>query len=440
MNHVRSARLPRLGALLFMQALLLLVLLSSLVTPASAGVASAPSQRLNQYPIALVHGFFGWGRDELLGWKHFGGFTDLQEVLKSSGYQVVTPAMGPISSNWDRAAELYAQLVGGCTDYGAAHAAEHHHARFGRCYQALLPGLGTLDASGHLRKVNLIAHSQGGPTARVLIELLAHGSAAEKATGVADLSPLFAGTGSQFVHALGTLSAANDGSLLAHTIYHNIDFENELISGLVSLVNTIGADAVYDFKLDQFGLGPRKSGESFADYTRRAMGKMLSEGNKDTAFWDLSADGAKQVNQFASAELDVYYFSVANNTTFRGWLTGFEYPEWVTNPLLSPTTLFMGTYAYRYAPGAVAIGKDWWKNDGVVSTRSMSAPINGSADRLVSYSGSIQRGAWNYLGEQNGWDHWDMLGLLDFNHSASSSLIPMYQKMAAFLAASPVIN
>ncbi len=32
----------------------------------------------------LVHGFIGWGRDELFGFKYWGGFGDVQEVLVES--------------------------------------------------------------------------------------------------------------------------------------------------------------------------------------------------------------------------------------------------------------------------------------------------------------------------------------------------------------------
>ena len=51
-----------------------------------------------------------------------GGVHDIQEDLKRNGYTVHTAAVGPVSSNWDRACELYAQINGGTVDYGAAHA------------------------------------------------------------------------------------------------------------------------------------------------------------------------------------------------------------------------------------------------------------------------------------------------------------------------------
>jgi triacylglycerol esterase/lipase EstA (alpha/beta hydrolase family) len=65
---------------------------------------SALAHADNSDPIVLVHGFAGWGRDELFGlYPHWGGTTDLQEELKKLGYDTVTAASGPTSSTWDRA-------------------------------------------------------------------------------------------------------------------------------------------------------------------------------------------------------------------------------------------------------------------------------------------------------------------------------------------------
>lgn len=43
----------------------------------------------NNYPIVLVHGFMGFGRDELLGYKYWGGAVDLQEKLNVSGHKII---------------------------------------------------------------------------------------------------------------------------------------------------------------------------------------------------------------------------------------------------------------------------------------------------------------------------------------------------------------
>ena len=81
--------------------LLFLLLLLTVSVLARAG---------NDYPFVLVHGFTGWGRDELLGFKYWGGFNDLQESLNQAGYRTYTGVVGPFASNWDRACELYAYI------------------------------------------------------------------------------------------------------------------------------------------------------------------------------------------------------------------------------------------------------------------------------------------------------------------------------------------
>ena len=93
----------------------------------------------NDYPIVLVHGVMGYGRDEMFGFKCWGGFVDLQEELRKAGHQTFTAAVGPISSNWDRACELYACIKGGRVDYGEAHARKFGHDRYGRSYPGLYP-------------------------------------------------------------------------------------------------------------------------------------------------------------------------------------------------------------------------------------------------------------------------------------------------------------
>lgn len=81
----------------------------------------------------------GWGREELLGFKYWGGLEDLQDTLNRAGYRTYTGVAGPLASNWDRACELYAYLKGGTVDYGQTHAAAHGHERYGRHFPGLYP-------------------------------------------------------------------------------------------------------------------------------------------------------------------------------------------------------------------------------------------------------------------------------------------------------------
>ena len=75
----------------------------------------------NDYPIVLVHGFMGWGPDEMGSYNYWGGKRDMVQEFESQGFEVLVTNVGPISSNWDRAVELYYQIKGGQVDYGKTH-------------------------------------------------------------------------------------------------------------------------------------------------------------------------------------------------------------------------------------------------------------------------------------------------------------------------------
>ena len=72
----------------------------------------------NHHPVILIHGFLGWGRNEMPGYYYWGGRTDLEAMLQESGHEVYSVSVGPISSNFDRAIETFYQIKGGQLDYG----------------------------------------------------------------------------------------------------------------------------------------------------------------------------------------------------------------------------------------------------------------------------------------------------------------------------------
>ena len=123
------------------------------------------------YPYVLVHGLGGWGdgnsiNDVAQYWG--GGNSDLKKILESEGYEVHTPSVGPVSSAWDRACELYAQLAGTRVDYGEAHSKEHNHERYGRTYtEPMIPNWGQKMNGGQTVKINLVGHSFGGKASRI---------------------------------------------------------------------------------------------------------------------------------------------------------------------------------------------------------------------------------------------------------------------------------
>ena len=52
--------------------------------------------------------------------------------LNKEGFHAYDASVAPHGSAWDRACELYAQLTGSVTDYGAEHSARCGHPRYGR--------------------------------------------------------------------------------------------------------------------------------------------------------------------------------------------------------------------------------------------------------------------------------------------------------------------
>ncbi len=387
---MRFPNLPRL--------LLLLVLL----------LAAALARAGNDYPLVLVHGFTGWGRDELLGFKYWGGFGDLQETLNRAGYRTYTGVVGPLASNWDRACELYAYLKGGTVDYGQAHATAHGHARHGRTFPGLYPEWGTVDEHGRIRKIHLIGHSQGGQTVRVLTALLEQGAPAEiAATPAADRSPLFAG-GQSWVHSVTTLAAPHDGTSLATGVEKLLPFVRATLLGFAALAGIQPDELPYDFKLDPWGLR-RAPDESLDAYLRRIERSPVWQ-SRDISAWDISPDGARELNRQFPAQPDVYYFSWAASATVPIWPSHHQVPLPTMLPQLWASALLIGAYT-RDEPGWVSIDAGWWENDGLVNTRSMAGPTLDSPDRIVSGDGPPQRGVWNHRGTLAGWDHMDIVGI-----------------------------
>ena len=111
-------------------------------------------------PIVLIPGLMAFDGD----------LKETVAALRARGLNVHATRLGPVSSNHDRACELFYALKGGRVDFGAEHSAKHGHSRFGPSHaDGLLPDW---DAE---HPIILITHSQGAGTALVLQHLLATG-------------------------------------------------------------------------------------------------------------------------------------------------------------------------------------------------------------------------------------------------------------------------
>ena len=379
----------------FLCLLLALVMAGSLLLlPAAA--ANTQQSGAERYPTVYVHGLMGWGaRDQIYAVTPYWGLTsDLMPYLTSKGYESYAASVGPLSSAWDRACELYAQLTGTTVDYGAAHAAKYGHARYGVTYDKPLFEGWSAD-----KKINLVGHSFGGATARLLMQLLAHGCPEEvqaaEAAGEAP-SPLFTGGKAGWVHALVAIAAPHDGSTFLNV---QPDAANALSTLFLGAARALGISAfkgVYDFQLDQFGIR-KDDGETFSQALERVLHSDFLSHN-DNAFLDLTIDRALEINDDIGIEPNVYYFSYAGNQTVSNAAGDSFSPSPAMWGLFHPGSAKMGRYYDRYTAGGFYINKRWLPNDGMVNTVSAFYPIHSDGTCLTRDG---RQGWTNYDGYSN---------------------------------------
>lgn len=370
-----------------------------------------------KYPYVLVHGLGGWGEgDGVNDTVQYWGATscNLVEYLNEQGYEVHAPSVGPVSSAWDRACELYAQLTGTTVDYGEAHSTAHNHERFGREYtEPLVAQWGEKINGGQRVKINLIGHSFGGATVRLLASLLEYGSEEEKAATEGEISPLFEGGKGDWVYSLTALCAPHNGSSLTEVLNSvgglvGIKDTTELLAticfGVAGL--TANADGIYDFKLEHFGI----TDTNFSS----AIDAITASGN-DHAAYDLTPDGAAKLNEMIKTVEDIYYFSYSYSTTRQGSLLKGHVPNTNTLPILYPFALAMGSYKGT-TDGGITIDETWQENDGLVSVVSARYPFGDEFVEIPLKASQteeefvIQRGIWNVAPTKDG-DHGTVIGL-----------------------------
>ncbi|MGG1573887.1 esterase/lipase family protein [Fictibacillus sp. NRS-1165] len=379
--------------------------------------AASPSAPIkNNEPIVLVHGLAGWGKGELAGYLYWGGLKDIEHDLNQKGFKTYTSAVGPFSSNWDRAVELYYFVKGGTVDYGAAHANKYGHARFGRTF----PGLYSQWNETH--KVHFIGHSMGGQTSRMLAELLEHGSAEERQYC---MSPLYQG-GKHWVKSVASIGTPHNGSTFADED-HLIPYIKSFVLKAASLSGSTPESIAYDFKLDQWGL-KRKKEESFIQYSNRVYSSPIWN-SKDMSTYDLSTYGSAEINQWVKTLPDIYYVSYTGNATFKAPLTGFEHPLPTMSTLVIGSGSYIGSYSRKNPKPE--IDSSWWANDGLVSVTSSQFP---AGQPHQPFCQRLKKGVWNEIPVNYGWDHMDFIGIDPSDRIRNYRLYPFYEKIARQLS------
>ena len=420
---------------------------------------SAGASATNNYPIVLVHGFLGFGPEQFTqsGFKYWGGFDDIAGHMRThrGKHTVFAVSVGSISSSWDRAAEMYYQIKGGCVDYGIAHASGAGHADErrlpGKCWAADPSNnpdhypIALYPAWDAQHPIHLLGHSQGGQTIRLLVQLLEHGSPHGDEGG----GELYKGGKTGWVFSVTTIASPNDGTTLRDAIGDLVPMAMDWAALIARMADPADIGQPKSPTLapsNSRHLAPPSGQGEAAD---RVNAPVWNQEVFDSAQHEMGPDGAHEFNQWVRTSPTVYYFSMSNSATEAGsWccnqtdrmlaplqLPAYQYPRQDMAPLTKPYAgewivpslgrRGIGSYT-QSAAGRVQIDSRWFRNDGVVNTVSMRAP---SGQPVRDYDGRAVRGVWNFLQEYKGLDHFDMIGW----PKSGRRVYPIYDKVSEIL-------
>lgn len=386
---------------------------------------AAKIQGGTNYPYVLVHGMGGWGSGSKINeiapyWGADSG--SLSEYLNGQGYKVYEANVGPFSSCWDRACELYAELTGTQVDYGEAHSKKHSHERYGRTYsKPLVPDWGKKDENGKIIKINLVGHSFGGNTVRLFTNLLVYGAQEEIAATGDKTSAFFKGTKTPLVNSVTTLCSPHNGSTLYYIAkdYGLTSTALKLCFSIAGLSEDTGFQKFYDFHLEQFGL--KDKGTSTANLQKVSD---IIDNSTDNAIYDLSPEGAQAINNYIAPINNIYYFSYSFCTTQKSSVSTAQVPISATLPVLKATALLMGNYSVNKQTD-FKIDETWLPNDGLVNVVSARYP---AGVRYTEFNEKkIRAGIWNVMPTAVG-DHGTAIGMnrsAELTHGFYTDMIEM---------------
>ena len=336
-----------------------------------------PSAWRTNYDFVFVHGLAGWGSYDLPYrvmpyWGMFGG--DLMRYLNRQGFHTAAASVDPNASAWDRACELFAQLTGTRVDYGIAHTKATGHARFGKDFT----GRSLVSAFDETHKLNLIGHSFGGTTIRMLAHLLEHGSAEERAvTPAGELSPLFTGGKGTWLHSLTTLATPHNGT----TAFCDTSGDEKRMGSPLQRAMTIIMETI-------------------------ARRKTTDRMESDHAEYELYLDNASVLNEQLRICPEHYCFSFPCSATTRQPDGTYVPDRKLTEIMFRAPAEIIGAMCGETAGGFV-YGEDWRDNDGLVNTISARAPFG--APQKEFDETDIPKGVWNIMPITRG-DHMALEG------------------------------
>lgn len=343
----------------------------------------------SNYPYIFVHGIEGWGDYNFINtfYSYWGLHTgSIPNQLENKGFICASASLAKTGSAWDRACELYAQLSGSIVDYGVAHSTRCNHPRFGKDYtgQALLPQWDSV------HKVNLIAHSFGGTTSRVLIQLMVEGSKEEQmATSPEELSPLFAGGHSGYIFSLVTICTPHNG---------------------------VSAMSIKEEGFEGKSLGTHLLQKSVSPINDK---RVVS----DCTGWDMRIDSAAELNEKLNVQDDIFYFSIPANASHR-LLSGIYIPnKCIMESMFVEASFEIGKYTGVTSNG-YEITEEWRENDGIVNLISAKAPFTEPSKEFDKKN--ISPGIWNIMPTITA-DHLGVVGGLTKKFDTMSLYVPLFE-------------
>ena len=343
----------------------------------------------------------GWGSDEMAGYKYWGGKNDITNYLKEQGFEVYTASVGPVSSNWDRAVELFYQIKGGQVDYGQDHAKTYGLIQKPEAKN--FPGLYPDWDQNH--PIHIIGHSMGGQTARMLQYLLESVFYLKEEEEQPEESTLLGYVHTGWITSITTISTPHNGTTLSDIITKGIPF----LQDVMGVAAVVGND-FFDFDLQQWGFEKRRE-ETWVAYFRR-MREHKAWGTRNMCAWDVSLEGARSLNTLAPVSSNIYYFSYATSNTKQDSASGFHLPHKSMNLILWANARIMGRKKAYWTDGT-ATDSTWYENDGIVNTISQLGPTTGTdgEDHIVAYKAGelLIPGQWYHIKTYN-LDHKAFIG------------------------------
>ena len=352
-----------------------------------------------RYPIVFVHGMYGWGDAQGINKKapYWGGTTgSIVEYLSTKGIECCAASDGPISSAWDQACELYAQLKGTRVDYGEHHSKVFGHKRFGRTYKKPL-----VENWSTEKKIHLIGHSFGGHVIRLLAHLLENGSPEEIALNREDTSPLFLGGQNDLICSISAICSPLNGTDAYKSVvkYHLLPLLKLVtLNSTVILGRTKLQGDFIDVHLEQMGVNTTEEIKE----TKRFLAVMKDLFQcKESIDNDMTDKGTEELNGLISIIPSVYYFSYPFNLVGKNE-TGELIPKYTKNPLLRSTAKLM--LKTDKSLNKITVG-----NDGLIDVVSAMHPEKEPYKQYVQDE-CIEPGMWTVMPVGIG-DHGTPIGL-----------------------------